>query len=70
MSFCHVKFVVKAWFQIYYMVNYICYAVIPQGYNCVDLGLHISMSTHSHIYHSTVKSLTHPSLAAFVNCPL
>ena len=68
MSFC--QFVVKAWFWIYYMVNYVHYAVIPQGYNCVDLGLHILMSTHSHIYHSTVKSLTHLSLAAFVNCPL
>ena len=70
MNFCHIEFVVKAWFQIYYMVDYARYAVIPQGYNCVDLGLYILISTHSHIYHSRVKDLTHPSLAVFVNCPL
>ena len=70
MSFCHVEFVVKAWFQIYYMIDYVHYAVILQDYNCADLGLYISMCTHNHIYHSRVKDLTHPSLAAFVNCPL
>ena len=70
MSFCHVKFVVKAWFPIYYMVNYIHYAVIPQGYNFVDLGLHILIGTRSHICRSIMKSLTHPSLTAFVNYPL
>ena len=52
------------------MVDYVCYAVLPQDYNCVDLSLYILMCTHNHIYHSRVKDLTHPSLAAFVNCPL
>ena len=52
------------------MVDYVHYAVIPQDYNCADLSLYISMNTHNHIDHSRVKDLTHPSLAAFVDCPL
>ena len=52
------------------MVDYVHYAVIPQGYSCADLSLYISMDTHNHICHSRVKDLTHPSLVAFVDCPL
>ena len=52
------------------MVDYVHYAVSPQDYNCADSGLYILMQTHNHIYHSRVKDLTHPSLAAFLSCPL